>query len=138
MMTYMSNYMREYTAPPAVIPKHEPRKRMPVLAARKNISLTPMQLKIIGCLIHDGATNKEIANRVGSTEATVKIHFKSITSRTGLGNRTQIALWAKEFLHPVTAPDGVSDLIDQLDEATKSLEMARQSVERVMARLEVS
>jgi len=47
----------------------------------------------LGCLT-EGAPNKSIARQLGITEATVKIHVKSLIRKIGVQNRTQAALWA--------------------------------------------
>lgn len=41
-----------------------------------------------------GASNKVIARQLAITDATVKVHVKSILRKTGAGNRTEAALWA--------------------------------------------
>jgi two-component system nitrate/nitrite response regulator NarL len=41
-----------------------------------------------------GASNKLIANRLGITEATVKVHLKTVLRKIGALNRTQAAIWA--------------------------------------------
>ena len=56
-------------------------------------ALTPRETEIVGCLT-DGASNKVIARQLGITEATVKIHMKSLIRKIGVQNRTQAALWA--------------------------------------------
>lgn len=59
--------------------------------------LSPRQHEIIECL-HLGLSNKEIAYRLGIAEGTVKIHLHSALNKTGLRNRTQLALmknWEK-------------------------------------------
>ncbi len=55
--------------------------------------LTPRELDILGCLT-EGASNKVIARQLGITEATVKIHMKSLIRKIGVQNRTQAALFA--------------------------------------------
>lgn len=55
--------------------------------------LTPRELDILGCLT-EGASNKVIARQLGITEATVKIHMKSLIRKIGVQNRTQAALYA--------------------------------------------
>jgi two-component system nitrate/nitrite response regulator NarL len=42
----------------------------------------------------EGDSNKAIANRLGITEATVKVHLKSLLRKIGAANRTQAAIWA--------------------------------------------
>ncbi len=41
-----------------------------------------------------GEPNKMIANRLGITEATVKVHMKSLLRKIDASNRTQAAIWA--------------------------------------------
>ncbi len=56
-------------------------------------ALTQRETEILGCLT-EGAPNKTIARQLGITEATVKIHVKSLIRKIGVQNRTQAALWA--------------------------------------------
>ena len=55
--------------------------------------LTQGETEILGCLT-EGSPNKMIARQLGITEATVKIHVKSLIRKIGVQNRTQAALWA--------------------------------------------
>lgn len=55
--------------------------------------LTRRETEILDCLT-GGAPNKQIARDLGITEATVKIHMKSLIRKIGVSNRTQAALWA--------------------------------------------
>jgi two-component system nitrate/nitrite response regulator NarL len=41
-----------------------------------------------------GMPNKVIASELTITEATVKVHLKSIMKKIGVTNRTQAAIWA--------------------------------------------
>jgi two-component system nitrate/nitrite response regulator NarL len=41
-----------------------------------------------------GRANKVIANELGITEATVKVHVKGVLRKIGAANRTQAAIWA--------------------------------------------
>ena len=45
----------------------------------------------IAPLIRSGATNKEIANRLGITEATVKSHLTDIFRKLGISDRLGLA-----------------------------------------------
>ena len=45
-----------------------------------------------------GASNKEIASRIGLAEATIKVHIKSILRKVEAANRTQAAMWAQKHL----------------------------------------
>jgi two-component system nitrate/nitrite response regulator NarL len=45
----------------------------------------------------NGLQNKEIARRLGITEATVKVHVKAILRKARVRNRTQVAMWASRL-----------------------------------------
>jgi two-component system nitrate/nitrite response regulator NarL len=61
-------------------------------AAHKLGDLTVREIDILHCLT-EGLSNKQIARRLGISEATVKIHVKSLIGKVGASNRTQAALW---------------------------------------------
>ena len=74
--------------------------------------LTPRQAEIIG-LVSTGLSNKEIADRLGLTDGTVKQHLAAIFRRLGVSNRTwAVNLWrqidtrrsADDKLAPVVRP----------------------------------
>jgi two-component system, NarL family, nitrate/nitrite response regulator NarL len=50
--------------------------------------------KQILCHLQDGGSNKQIGLRLDITEATVKVHLKSLLRKIGVANRTQAAIWA--------------------------------------------
>jgi two-component system nitrate/nitrite response regulator NarL len=52
-------------------------------------------------LLTTGASNKLIARELGLAEATVKVHIKAILRKARAENRTQAAMWARQFLAPV-------------------------------------
>ena len=51
-------------------------------------SITPREMEVLGLLVQ-GLQNKEIADRLGITERTVKFHVGSILGRLNAGNRTE-------------------------------------------------
>lgn len=55
-------------------------------------SLTPSERRILE-LIGDGLSNREIGERLGVAEKTVKNHITSLLSKMGLQRRTQVAAW---------------------------------------------
>jgi two-component system, NarL family, nitrate/nitrite response regulator NarL len=65
----------------AVIPQHSIR------------GLSPREQEILQSLV-TGASNKMIAIRLGITEATVKVHLKTLLRKIDVNNRTQAAIWA--------------------------------------------
>lgn len=52
--------------------------------------LTPRERQVLGCLIN-GCTNKEIAQQLVISEATVRLHVSNILSKLGASNRTEAA-----------------------------------------------
>ena len=61
-------------------------------------NLTPSELKVIE-LIGEGLSNREIAERLGVVEKTVKNHITSLLSKMGLQRRTQVAAWVASRKH---------------------------------------
>jgi len=59
----------------------------------KGRGLSDRELQILQCLAQ-GDSNKTIANRLNITEATVKVHVKSLLRKIQANNRTQAAIWA--------------------------------------------
>ena len=51
-----------------------------------------------------GDSNKTIGNRLYITEATIKVHMKSLLRKINVSNRTQAAIWA---LNNGVLPDAV-------------------------------
>jgi two-component system nitrate/nitrite response regulator NarL len=58
-----------------------------------DVALSQRELDIIRSLA-DGHTNKSIAKELSITEATVKVHIKTVLRKLGASNRTQVAIWA--------------------------------------------
>ncbi len=56
--------------------------------------------------IATGATNRQIARRLGVTERTARTHVSSILAKLGLASRTQAALWALQHGLPAAPPPG--------------------------------
>ena len=68
--------------------------------------LSPRESEILSHLV-DGHSNKGIARILGITEATVKVHLKSVQRKIRVDNRTQAAIWALSNLptpSPKTSP----------------------------------
>ncbi len=55
--------------------------------------LSGREKQILRCLLN-GNSNKMIANHLSITEATVKVHLKSLLRKINATNRTQAAIWA--------------------------------------------
>ncbi|GAA5118376.1 response regulator transcription factor [Alloalcanivorax gelatiniphagus] len=56
--------------------------------------LSPREAEVLR-LVVEGLLNKQIAQRLGITERTVKAHLTSAYQRIGVADRTQAALWAE-------------------------------------------
>jgi len=56
--------------------------------------LSPRETEVLR-LVVEGLLNKQVAQRLGITERTVKAHLTSIYQRVGVADRTQAALWAQ-------------------------------------------
>jgi two-component system nitrate/nitrite response regulator NarL len=59
------------------------------------LKISERETQILDGLVR-GYANKVIARRCDITEATVKVHMKSILRKIRVGNRTQAAIWALE------------------------------------------
>jgi two-component system, NarL family, nitrate/nitrite response regulator NarL len=82
---------------------------MPAVQA-SDVPLSHREYEIVQQLA-DGMPNKVIASRLSISEATVKVHLKTILKKLGLHNRTQAAIWAVQ--HGVcSAPDMFMSCID--------------------------
>jgi two-component system, NarL family, nitrate/nitrite response regulator NarL len=64
--------------------------------------LSPREKEILSQLV-EGHSNKLIARHLGITEATVKVHLKSVQRKIRVENRTQAAIWA---IANLSAPRG--------------------------------
>lgn len=62
-------------------------------APAPQVRVTPRQKQILQGLV-DGFSNKEIARELGIIEGTVKAHIRSLMSKLGVRNRTQLAVMA--------------------------------------------
>jgi len=70
--------------------KHE----MPTARSTRALDGLSARKRQIADLVSQGATNKEIANRLNITEATVKSHLTAVFHRLQLSTRLQLALLA--------------------------------------------
>ncbi len=61
------------------------------------INLTPRQRQILDIIATRGVSNKNIARMLHISESTVKLHMSSILKKFGLRNRTQLALFARDY-----------------------------------------
>jgi two-component system nitrate/nitrite response regulator NarP len=77
-------------------------QRAKLLAERQGdgggrVQLAPRERQLIG-FVRSGLRNREIAGKLGVTEGTVKTYLHTIFEKLGVGNRTELAIRADEFL----------------------------------------
>jgi DNA-binding NarL/FixJ family response regulator len=80
--------------PPDVDPVADPDEDE-ALAARLR-SLTPQQLRVL-MMMGEGLLNKQIAYKLGVSEATVKAHVSAVLQKLDVDNRTSAVLAAGRF-----------------------------------------
>ena len=61
------------------------------------VSLAPREKQLIG-FVRSGLRNREIAEKLGVTEGTVKTYLHTVFEKLGVSNRTELAIRAEEFL----------------------------------------
>jgi len=75
-----------------------PKAAQAIIAARRERQqtreLSPRETEVL-ILLTRGMANKQIAQRLGISEKTVKAHLISVFQRIGVADRTQAALWAE-------------------------------------------
>jgi DNA-binding NarL/FixJ family response regulator len=78
-----------------IAPVDLPSADQPLDRVREDVAtLTPMQLKVLLAVL-DGQLNKQIAHRLGISEATVKVHMTAVMRKLDVRTRTQAALVAR-------------------------------------------
>lgn len=73
--------------------------------------------------LREGRSNKSIARELRVSEATVKVHIKTLLRKIGCSNRTQAAIWVTRNEAPGTVPSAEASLSpntspDRSDEAS--------------------
>jgi DNA-binding NarL/FixJ family response regulator len=59
-------------------------------------SLTPREREIVAA-VASGYTNRQMANRLGIAEDTIKHHLTNVFDKTGASNRLELALFAIHY-----------------------------------------
>jgi DNA-binding NarL/FixJ family response regulator len=72
---------------------------------RPRDSLTPREREVLA-LVAQGASNRQVAQRLVVSERTARTHVSAILTKLGLASRTQAALWA---VHEGLAPGPEDD-----------------------------
>ena len=71
-----------------------PRHRGPVAAGSERLSMLTDQERSVLRLIGEGLTNRQIGERMGLAEKTVKNYVSTVLSKMGMERRTQAAVYA--------------------------------------------
>ena len=72
-------------------------KQLAKLSRGSRVALAPRERQLIS-LVRSGLRNREIAERLGVTEGTVKVYIHAIFEKLGVSTRTELAIRADEFL----------------------------------------
>ena len=65
--------------------------------ARDRSLLSPRETDLVK-LVRQGLRNRDIAEKLGITEGTVKVYLHSVFEKTGVANRTELAIRASEWV----------------------------------------
>lgn len=79
------------------IDPHLQREERASTGARDRSILSPREAELVK-LVSKGLRNREIAERLGITEGTVKVYLHSVFEKTGVVNRTELAIRAGEWV----------------------------------------
>jgi two-component system nitrate/nitrite response regulator NarP len=66
-------------------------------SARDRSILSPRETELVK-LVRQGMRNRDIAEQLGITEGTVKVYLHSVFEKTGVANRTELAIRASEWV----------------------------------------
>jgi len=69
----------------------------PSTTATPGVALSPRERDLVR-LVRQGLRNREIAERLGITEGTAKVYLHSVFEKTGVVNRTELAIRAGEWI----------------------------------------
>jgi len=81
-----------------------------LVGARVRDRLTPKEMKIVALLVHS-CKNREIGQRLGTTEQVIKNYLRSIYNKTGVSDRLELALFT---IHHRTLSDAATSVGNNL------------------------
>jgi two-component system nitrate/nitrite response regulator NarL len=100
---------------------------MNVPSVRNHPGLSEREAQILDGLVK-GHTNKVIARTCEITDATVKVHMKSIMRKIRVENRTQAAIWAMENGY---AADGINGRLSNPDSSRNAAAITEAAIRSV-------
>ncbi len=95
------------------------------VGARVRDRLTPKEMRIVA-LIVQGCKNREIAQRLKTTEQVIKNYLRSIYDKTGVGDRLELALFT---LHHRVLAQAAAEVGNRIDAEERTL--THQSLSQV-------
>ena len=72
-------------------------RKLSSTANHASLQLAPRERQLIA-FVRKGLRNREIGEQLGVTEGTVKAYLHAMYEKLGVGNRTELAIRADEFL----------------------------------------
>jgi DNA-binding NarL/FixJ family response regulator len=66
-----------------------------MLEVPKNVELTVTENKVVN-LVSQGMSNRDIAKHLQVSQRTIESHVSNMLNKTGLHNRTELAIWYKQ------------------------------------------
>lgn len=67
----------------------------PTIQVPGNVELTPTEIKVVS-LVSQGLSNRDIAQNLQVSQRTIESHVSNMLNKTGLHNRTELAMWVKQ------------------------------------------
>jgi DNA-binding CsgD family transcriptional regulator len=58
-----------------------------------NVKLTDAEIRVLDALRGGGGSNKALGQRLGCSARTVEAHLASVSKKTGIKGRTDLAVW---------------------------------------------
>jgi DNA-binding NarL/FixJ family response regulator len=102
-----------------------------MVGARVRDRLTPKEMRIVA-LIVQGCKNREIAQRLKSTEQVIKNDLRSIYDKTGVGDRVELALFT---VHHEVLARAAAEVGDKMEAEAQAARQATQQATRPTTRL---
>lgn len=93
--------------------------------------LSARERLILGCII-EGCSNKAIARKIAISEATVKVHVKSILRKVRVHSRTQAAIWGMKYGSALGAVNSSSPVLAPTEAEAPALQKTLPTFPRPM------
>lgn len=74
---------------------HKKGDNTPIIQVPGNVELTPTETRVVS-LVAQGLSNRDIAQNLQVSQRTIESHVSNMLNKTGLHNRTELAMWVKQ------------------------------------------